>query len=174
MRDINLEELNKIRKYGYRPGVVCCIINEQRLLLVYKRDYGLWLIPQGGIENKESVSGAVKREIKDELGDLVLDFCDDNYNYVGEGDIEFSSTSRGVKELKTDEGEPIDMKGKRYFFFVIACSEDKLNFGKSVFDDHTWANYQQAEFLLSKNYQANKRDLTLNAIKQLGELGVLK
>lgn len=174
MREISLKELNEIRIEGYRPGVVCCLVNAAQLLLVFKKEYGLWLIPQGGVDNKETIADAIERELVSELGQSIFDQCKKEYNYFGEGDIEFNPNSKGMRELQTDEGNYIDMKGKRYFFFVVECTDQKNDLSNSEFDDYAWVNFEQAEFLLGKNYQLNKKELTLNAINQLKNIGVLK
>ena len=50
-------------------GAFGIIFNEQkRILLVHRRDYDLWNLPGGGLEDFESPTNAVKREVKEETG----------------------------------------------------------------------------------------------------------
>ncbi|MBN1162227.1 NUDIX domain-containing protein [Patescibacteria group bacterium] len=174
MREISLEELDKVRKSGYRPGVVCCFVHGRKLLLFYKRDYGIWLLPQGGIENDESVKEAYKREITEDVGSDLLSKCENVLTYIGEGDIEFNPNSKGIRDLKTDAGEHVSMKGKKYFFFVINVNDPVFDIKNSEFNEYVWANYEQALFLFGKNYQVNKKKLTLNALEQLKSKGLVE
>jgi len=50
-------------------GAFGIIFDEQkRILLVHRRDYDLWNLPGGGLEDFESPTNAVKREVKEETG----------------------------------------------------------------------------------------------------------
>lgn len=46
MRSPTLEQINDIRKTGFRPGVVGCLINNDKVLLFYKREYDQWTFPR--------------------------------------------------------------------------------------------------------------------------------
>ena len=48
-----LQEIDSIRKSGFRPTVIACLIKSKRILFVYKRKFHLWQIPQGGVDNNE-------------------------------------------------------------------------------------------------------------------------
>ncbi len=55
----------------YRPNVAICLINSQNELLLVKHPLSksnYWQMLQGGIEPGETTAGAVKRELKEEMG----------------------------------------------------------------------------------------------------------
>lgn len=173
MRQIDLQELDQIRSTGYRPGVVICLLNNKRLFVVYRRDYSLWMLPQGGVGNKQSILEAVKNEMTKELGvGGDLEYIGDPI-YIGEGDIKFNPKSKGIKDLHTDDGKKVDMIGKKYFFFGINIGDENISIQDSEFDEYCWANYEQAKFLLGKSYQVQKKELTLNALEQLKRVGLI-
>ncbi|QTX31225.1 HAD-IIA family hydrolase [Aminithiophilus ramosus] len=50
------------------PGVAAIVLEGERVLLMRRRDNGLWGIPSGHVEPTETVAGAVLREIREETG----------------------------------------------------------------------------------------------------------
>ena len=68
MQDPTQKQLEEIRKEGYKPGVVSCFVNNGNLLMMFKREYNLWMLPQGGIANQENAEQALDRQIQEELG----------------------------------------------------------------------------------------------------------
>lgn len=57
------------KKAQFTIGVFGMIFDEKgRVLLVHRRDYDLWNLPGGGLENLESPIDGVKREVKEETG----------------------------------------------------------------------------------------------------------
>lgn len=50
------------------PGVAAIVLEGESVLLMRRRDNGLWGIPSGHVEPTETVSGAVLREIREETG----------------------------------------------------------------------------------------------------------
>ena len=55
--------------YNYKIGVFAIIFDEyERVLLCHRRDYDLWNLPGGGLEEKEAPWEGVIREIKEETG----------------------------------------------------------------------------------------------------------
>lgn len=53
---------------NYRPTVVVAVQNSEGQLIVVKHPVGSWFFPQGGIEVGESLTGALRRELKEEVG----------------------------------------------------------------------------------------------------------
>jgi 8-oxo-dGTP pyrophosphatase MutT (NUDIX family) len=174
MSSISLQKLDKDRQAGFRPGIVCCIVWQKQLLVFYKKDYGIWLLPQGGIENKETAVDAFVEEFREELGEGLLKNCKKDLAFIGEGEIKFSPTSKAIRELHTDEGEKCKMIGKKYYFFVVETLSADVAISETDFDDFVWASAVQAKFLFDKNYQTNKRELTLNALEQLTKRGLVE
>lgn len=42
--------------------------NRSKVLVIKRRDIGLWVLPGGGVESGESAEGAVSREVREETG----------------------------------------------------------------------------------------------------------
>lgn len=168
-RYITAEYVNNVRKLGLRPEVVCFFVNGGSLLLFHKSEYNLWMTPQGGIDCKESVEDAIVREVSEEVGAEFIKNFTGNPVFIGEGDVEFSEVLYGDRDLITDSGEKVLMKGKKYFYFAINVKNRELIIKNVEFDDYFWLDYIAVKFLFSKNKQANKRKLNLDMLEILKE-----
>lgn len=171
------EKINDIRKRGFRPQAVGCILNkDKKLLLLFKREYRLWQLPQGGIENWESVNQALTRELTEELGEKFMNRCLVPKELILKFDqVEFPLETRESRKLISDEGEEILLRGKAYFFCLLRFSGDiRLNIKNTEFDDYIWASYEQAESLARQIYQPGKRRITLSVLKALQRKDLIK
>jgi len=172
MRIPSLQELDDIRKTGFRPQVVACFLNNNKILFLYKKEYDLWQFPQGGIDNRESIKEAVAREMKEELGnDFVGNI--EMTKLVGRNKIEFSSDKWGSRELATDDDQKILMKGKEYFFVILNSDSKKLDISKTEFDDYKWLDYEGALEITKTIYQKGKKRITDDLLNVLHLLGLL-
>lgn len=170
----SLEQLDKVRKEGFRPSVIACLINDKRILLVFKKEYKLWQLPQGGIGNNEDPDVSLDRELKEELGtDFSAEIDFSNVKYVGEDKMEFKPGRHNVDVLKDDSGKEVEMLGKLYYFAVLDCKRDKLDISKTSYDQYFWMNYQEARFLADKIYQRGKRRITLMILDELFNQGII-
>jgi putative (di)nucleoside polyphosphate hydrolase len=166
MQTPTLPEIDKIRQEGFRPQVVCCILRNNKILFVYKKKYKLWQLPQGGIDNKESIEQATLREMSEELGtDFTKSF--QIGKIVGEDKLIFPKHLQGSRNLQTDNGEEKLMLGKKYFFVPIQTTTETLDITQSEFDDYKWLSYEEAIELTQKIYQKGKQQLTLKIITLL-------
>jgi len=165
-----IEEIDGFRKRGFRPNIVGCFLNGERLLLVYKKDHGLWQLPQGGVNNKESLEKALVREMSEELGTDFVKARGEYINLVAEAKVEFPEGKQGSRSLETDNGEPVTMKGKKYFFLAIISTNSDLNIKDTEFDDYKWASYEEGLKLAEKIYQKGKRRITIKILEKLKEL----
>lgn len=164
-----LEIIDNIRQKGFRPQVVGCFVNDNKILLLFHKKYKLWQLPQGGINNRETVLEALKREMEEELGVDFIKNCDFSDTLITEeAQLIFPKKHQGSRELKTDEGQEKSMKGKRYFFLKINARETQIDLKKTEFDDYLWLNKTDALKLAQKIYQKGKREITLKAITSLG------
>jgi putative (di)nucleoside polyphosphate hydrolase len=168
----SLEEINEIRKTGFRPQVVGCFLCDKKILFLYSKKHNLWQFPQGGIENGETLNQAIIREMKEELGDEFLEGIEPGV-LVGEDIIEFTDSHKNLRELKIDNGQEIYMKGKKYFFIAIKAKADKLDIAESEFDDYKWLGYKESSELAAAIYQPGKRRIMKKIIKSLFESGLL-
>ncbi len=55
---------------NYRPGVIGVVVNKDNLVLVGERSDvpGQWQFPQGGLQEGETETEGIKREMKEEIG----------------------------------------------------------------------------------------------------------
>ena len=163
-----LKIIDNIRKKGFRPQVVGCFINNHKILFLYKKKHKLWQLPQGGIDNKETIRKALKREMTEELGEDFVKNCNfDDVIIVKEAQLEFSPKFQGSRELKTDSDRKMRMKGKRYLFIEIQAETIELNVKQTEFDEYKWCTLKEALSLVNNIYQIGKKQTTLKAIKSL-------
>jgi 8-oxo-dGTP pyrophosphatase MutT (NUDIX family) len=168
-----IADLDRIRSSGFRPEVVGCFTNNNKVLFVFQKAYNLWLLPQGGIENKEDPLGAITRQIKAELGQGFINSVDLNFKYLGQDKIEFPKDKQGERPLKTDSGEKIIMKGKKYFFLASPVSNPELTGDSNKFSDYRWLNYTDALNLVNENNTGGRLRITTNILKTLKDTNLI-
>jgi len=174
MKIFDLEAIDEIRKSAYRPQVVACFIYQKKILFVYKKKYNLWQLAQGAIDNKETISEAIRREMTEELGGDFVNASDmENIQLIGMDEITFPAETQGSRELETDDGEKIFMLGKKYLFIVVPTKSATLNIQDTEFDDSKWLNYEDALYLARRIYQKGKKRITLKVIEKLRELDLI-
>lgn len=167
------QDIDKHRQVGFRPGTVGCVLHEGKVLFVYHKEYNLWQLPQGGIDNGESLTEATMREMAEELGSdfaqtLTVGEC------VGDNNVSFPSQTQNTRELKTDAGETVAMKGKWYYFVAIQTTQPELDISKTEFDEYKWLSYDEALALAGTIYQSGKKRVTLDALQKLHNAGLLQ
>ncbi|MBT3230431.1 NUDIX domain-containing protein [Candidatus Uhrbacteria bacterium] len=174
MLDLSQSEINDIRKSGYRPQVIGITTNDSKVLFVYHKEYDLWMFPQGGIDNGESLEVAFWREMGEELGNEFVDKFDRNLNFILEDQSTFPPAKQGSRSLKTDDGQDIFMKGKVYFVLASESSTTELDIEKTEFDHHKWTNYEEAQELIDSIYQRGKQRITRQIVDELKSKNLIK
>ncbi len=169
------KQLDEVRKEGFRPGVVACVINQNKILMFYKKEYGLWQLPQGRINNKEEPISALKRVIVEELGkSFAENLAYSNAEFVEIDRMEFKPGRHKVGTLLDDGGNEVAMMGKEYYFCTVDSSSDKLEISETQFDQYFWMTFREAYFISDRIYQRGKRRITLKVISTLEQLGKIK
>lgn len=171
--DITLEILDEKRKKGFRPGVVGCFINDGKILLFFKREYNLWMLPQGGINNGEDMMTSLKGEMTEEVGEDFVKKWISEPVLIMEDEIEFNKKRHGDRELKTDSGEDVMMVGKYYYYLVIPVKDQEIDISSTEFDEAVWVDYRKAMFLAKRIYQTNKRDALVSVLSKMKEKGFI-
>lgn len=169
-----LVEIDKIREKGFRPQVVGCFLNKGRLLLVYKKEHDLWQLPQGGIDNRETMEEALVREMKEELGERFINVSTENISLISEAKVEFPLNKQDARNLETDADKTITMKGKKYFFLAAIALEPNIDIAETEFDNYKWVSYEEGTILAKKIYQKGKKRVTLKVLNKLKELALIK
>lgn len=149
------EELDALRKEGLRPSVVGCFINNKKLLMVYQKTFNLWQIPQGGIENGEDISSAFDRELSEEITEDFVKTHKD-LKIIGVDKIEFPPSKQGLRDMKTDSGEEVVMKGKYYYLVVTQTDETKITTDATEFSDYKWLNFEESYKLIKETNTGGK------------------
>lgn len=166
MQEPDLKSLDSYRVKGIRPNVVCCFVQDGKVLMVYKKEHDLWQIPQGGVENGELLLDAIKRETLEELGFS----SPSSFNLIGEATLDFPRKTYGVKELRTDDGKEVLMTGKHYFYCAIPVTNISVKLNTTQFDAIKWMSYEEARSLIATSDSAKlpgKKRITLDIINCL-------
>lgn len=155
------------RSRGLRPGVVVCVINQNsQVLMGLKKEYAIWEIPQGGIEEQDkTLSHAVKRELGEELGQefaqalFVPEKC-----LLGEDKIVFPREGLRGEKLKIGKKE-VPMIGKKYYFCAVAQTEEKEP-EKTEYSEFRWVSFDEGMEIIEKIPQKGKKRI-LNRIFEI-------
>ncbi len=167
------EQIDAVRQKGFRPGVVGCFLHDKKILLLYKKEHNLWQLPQGGIENGETIERAFSREMSEELGAEFVKSTGGEIAYVAEDKVEFPLKKQGDRDLQTDDGQPIKMKGKKYFFVCAYRLDPQINIEETEFDDFRWVDFDAGIKLAEKIYQKGKQRITLKILNKLKSLDLI-
>lgn len=171
-KDPTKEDLNELRKQGLRPSVVGCFLNDKKLLLVYQKTFNLWQLPQGGIENSEDLYEAFDKELSSEVTEDFVKTTTQK-NLIGTDKIEFPPSKQGLRDLKTDSGEEVTMKGKYYYFIAAQTSETKITTDATEFSDYRWLNFDESYKLIKETNTGGKLRIYTQLLHLLKDKGLL-
>lgn len=166
VQEPNLRELEEIRRQGFRPGVVVCLVKDHKLLMTYIGEFALWQIPQGGIEVDETLKGGLVSTITEELGEDIAQHIDLNTELIGEDRMEFPDS--GGKKFES-KGGLVLMKGKHYYITVAKLHGGEIDLLKSEISIGRWVNFSEGMDLCTKIYQKGKKRVTETVLKLLKE-----
>lgn len=172
-KEPTLEELDKLRKEGLRPSVVGCFLNNKKILLVYQKTFNLWQLPQGGIENQETIFEAFDKELVGELTEDFVKAADPAKKLIAVDKIEFPPSKQGLRDMKTDSGEEVVMKGKYYYFVTANTDKTDLVIDATEFSDYKWLNFEESYKLIKETNTGGKLRITLEALNTLKNQGLL-
>lgn len=170
VKEPNLGELEAIRREGFRPGVIACLIKDKKVLITYVTEFSLWQIPQGGVQVDQTLPGALLETIKDELGSDVAHHIDVNMELVGEDRMEFPDS--GGKKFES-RGGLVLMKGKHYYIVAAKAHGGEFDLRKSEVNIARWVNFAEGIELKDQIYQKGKRRVTEAALKLIKEKGYI-
>lgn len=178
LQEPDAAELDRIRKKGLRPEVVGCFVNDKNVLFLYVDEYKIWQLPQGGIENNETVAEALNREMREELGNNFVSKCDrciiiGRCTFLGEDHVYFPPFTKVDRTITTSDGQEVPMSGKEYFFFAIQAQSQNINVNETEFDEHVWLPYEESHKLADTIVQKGKKRITKEAIEMLRQHGLI-
>ncbi len=172
LKEPSLEDLDALRKQGLRPSVVGCFLNDKKILLVYQKSFNLWQLPQGGIENKQTLNDSFDKELSEEITeDFVKQHKD--LKLVGTDKIEFPPSKQGLRDMKTDEGENVVMKGKYYYFMVTEVDNPNIVIDATEFSEYKWLNFEESYKLIKDTNTGGKLRVYTQLLHLLKEKDLL-
>jgi hypothetical protein len=170
----NIKQLDTIRATGYKPTVVACCVNDKQVLLLFKKDYRLWMLPQSGVKPESEANATVMEVIKEELGSKFAKKCDKKVTYLGEDQVEFLPEKQTNEQISLSDGsQSFKMIGKHYYFYAVDVSTQEIDLSEGIYDEFYWLPASAGLTLASKIYQPGKRRITLKAITLLKEKGLV-
>lgn len=169
----SLSDLDELRKQGLRPSIVGCFLNNKKILLAYQKSFKQWLLPQGGVENKQTIKEAFAKELSEEVTEDFLKTCDPDIHLVSVDKIEFPPSKQGLRDLVTDAGDPVVMKGKSYFFYTANAKTTDITLGATEFDDLKWLNFDEAYKLIKETNTGGRLRMISNLLQLLKDQGLL-
>ncbi|HJV33228.1 MAG TPA: NUDIX hydrolase, partial [Patescibacteria group bacterium] len=152
------------RDKEYRPTVVAIVRDDQgRMLFVQSRfNPDEWMFVQGGVETGESLSAALTRELREEIGVGPRRTRSRPPRFIGTADLD-------AEEGRTDKRG--FTKGKRYFIYEVAYrGPEKLKLQDAELSAFAWVPPVFADPLmlsLLKGVRAGKRSLMVGAIVRI-------
>lgn len=172
---MNKELFDQDRKKGLRPGVSVCILDKQnRVLLGLKKKYNVWEIPQGGLEEQDkTLDHAVRREIREELGDnfskalFIPEEC-----LLGTDQIVFPQKGLSGERLKVGDKE-FEMIGKKYYFCAVALAQPTEP-EKIEYQEFKWVDFNEGMKIVNAIRQKGKKRILTNIFKILQENEFIK
>ena len=173
LKDPTLEVMDTLRKQGLRPSVVGCFLNNKKILLAYQKTFNQWLLPQGGVENKETIQEAFFKELSEEVTEDFIKTCDTNIKLISVDKIEFPPSKQGLRDMVTDSGESVVMKGKYYYFYTTEAKDTNITLGATEFDDIKWLNFDEAYKLIKETNTGGRLRMTVNLLNLLRDKGLL-
>jgi len=168
-----LEDLDQLRRQGLRPSVVGCFLGDKKILLVFQKIHNMWTLPQGGVENKETLDIAFKKELSGEVTEEFVNTVE-KPTLVAEDKIEFPPGKQGLRDMKTDSGESVTMKGKYYYFLVSQAKSPEITISATEFDDYKWLNYEEAYKLIKETNAGGKLRILTMILGKLRDKGLLR
>lgn len=156
MNSPNPHQIDLLRKAGLRPQIVAYIIRDGQFLLTYAKQHNLWFVPQGGIDNKETIEKALHRELGEELGIKLQRSLYGKSEIIHIDKIMFTGAI-GSRDLKTDDGQPVVMKGKYYFHCITRSNIDDINVRDTEFDKLIWVGKEKIHIIPKIIIVATKR-----------------
>lgn len=168
------QELNEDRKLGFRPSVVCCVINENKALFLFNKEYSFWMFPQGGIGNGEDPEKCLFKSLEEDFNKVFVADLVKEVLYIGNELVEFAPGKHNISELKTDDGESVEPKGKKYYFYAIYKATPDVDLTGTPYSECYWLGHKAGSFLSAKIPQKGKKRITLKALDLLKEKGLLE
>ncbi|HAL50214.1 MAG: NUDIX hydrolase [Candidatus Uhrbacteria bacterium GW2011_GWD1_41_16] len=173
MLNFPLAEIDVIRALGFRPQIIGVVHRNGKVLFLYNKEYDLWMFAQGGIDNGETIEQGFWRELKEELGEGFVENLHQDLKLILKDESVFPSQTQGSRNITTDDGKEIFMKGKFYFAIAVESGIDEIDISKTEFNDYKWASFDEAQEILATIYQTGKRRILSSIVEKIKEMGLI-
>lgn len=175
MKQPSLSEIDQIRNEGFRPQVVGCFTCDKKILFLHKKKHinNPWQLPQGGIDNRETVKSAFFREMSEELGGVFTKSVNQNIVLFMEEKAEFPPQTQNSRDLLNDMKQKVFMKGKKYFFIQTNINTDFVDITQSEFDNYKWSSFEEGVAICDNINQIGKKRITLNVLHKLKSMDLI-
>lgn len=129
---------------NYRKSVFVVVYRKtdngiKYLLLKRKLHWSGWEFPKGGIESREKIEDAIKRELKEETGQFPLKI--QNHNFYGKYKYKKRSLRRGY------------FLGQTFSLYSAEIESEKIIFDKREHSGYLWLPYFEASRKLTYRNQ---------------------
>ncbi len=173
LKEPTLGDLDALRNQGLRPSVVGCFLHDKKILLTYQKSFNQWTLPQGGVDNKKTIKETFFQEMGEEVTEDFVKKCSQDIKLISVDKIEFPPSKQGLRDLVTDSGDPVVMKGKYYYFYTSEANTTDITIGATEFDDVKWLNYDEAYKLIKETNSGGRLRMITSLLRLLMEKGLL-
>jgi hypothetical protein len=106
--------------------------------------------------------------MSEELGEAFVKQTSFKPTLLSVDKIEFPPDKQGLRDMKTDAGEPVVMIGKKYYFLYATSASPNLNFpSDEEYNDYKWVDFEEAQELAKSSAQGGKLRITTTALDVL-------
>lgn len=178
-----LQYLNKLKKEGLRPTLVCALVASGKVGLFSSNNYPGWEFIQGGMEFNELPVDTLEREVAEELGYHFHKNCHFPPNKF-EWLFEDSLKTKVTGTVLTEDGALIKPNKKHYLVFVAELDAEKfpeINSDDFAFSGTTvklhkckWVSYEEASNLIKSINSSKKREIAKKALDKIRAKGFIK
>ena len=142
-----------------RQAISAVVFKDDNFFMVSGKDWpkNAWCFPQGGVNEEETHIGAVKRELKEELGT-------ERFEVLSKSSIDHKYIF--PEEIKKKKG--FDGQYQTIWFVRLLCEFQELNPDMNELMQHSW--FKQDEIIKNMMYPEQKETFS----KVLEELKLLK
>jgi len=147
-------------KRKYREGVFIVTYRKtpkgiRYLILKRKLHWVGWEFPKGGLKSKENIRKTIKREIKEETGQLSLNIK--KYDFSGKYNYE--------KELPDRDS----IIGQTFSLYSVEIKDSKIKIDKKEHSDYKWTNFDEAMKKLTWSNQKKSLKVVDGFLKKISK-----
>lgn len=143
---------------NYRNSVFIVVykkIDNEIKYLVLKRKlhWTGWEFPKGGIEPREKIKEAIKRELKEETGQFPINSSVQKYNFSGK--YKYKKQPQGRKFI-----------GQTFSLYSAEIEDEKIILDKREHSDYLWLSFSEAYKKLTYRNQKKSLEIVNDLLKE--------